>query len=179
VFPTGRKGLKTIDENRKQPSDDPWKFWDEATSEEKRLEGAELDIRGTFHPEEGVPFRMMPSGPRSCLRAGNWMISTRKQNNGTTIEVKYDPVSNLLGDQSRLADDAKRLGLRYTHNARGYYIAEQAKQMAVSNILVCYVLLFVYFWNQILTLLLMTALQNLHKRCQMIWLGCARCESNQ
>ncbi len=136
MFPTGRKGLKTIDENRKQPPDDPWKFWDEATSEEKRLEDAELDIRGTFHPEEGVPFQMMPYGPRSYLRAGNWMISTRKQNNGTTIEVKYDPVSNLLGDKSRLADDAKRLGLRYTHNARGYYIAEQAKQMAVSNILV-------------------------------------------
>lgn len=63
------------------------------------------------------------------------MISTRKQNNGTTIEVKYDPVSNLIGDQSRLADDAKRLGLKYTHNARGYYIAEQAKHMAVSDIL--------------------------------------------
>lgn len=135
VFSTGRKGLKTIDQNRKQPPDDPWKFWEEATAEEKRLEDAELAARDAFHPVEFVPFRMMAAGPRSQLRAGSWMISTCAQNNGTTIEVKYDPVLKILGDHSRLANDAKRLGMRYTHSSRQHYISEQAKHMAVSSLL--------------------------------------------
>ena len=132
AFCTGRKSLRTIDENRSQAPDDPWKFWEEATADEKRSEDAELKAHPTFQPQDHVPYKLMSQGPRSSLRIGNWSVATQHQNNGTTIKVNYDPVSKLLGDRCRLATDAKRLGLRFTHGSRQSYISTQKQHMTVS-----------------------------------------------
>jgi hypothetical protein len=123
----GRKARFTIDQLRKQAPDDPWKFWDDSTAEEERLQNQELYEDDSFTPEPNVAFRMMPSGPQSSISVGSWKLDTKKQNNGSTIQIKFDPASNLLGNRARLANDAKRLGLRFTHGNRQRYFSEQAK----------------------------------------------------
>ena len=125
--------FRTIDMGREQPPDDPWAFWDEATAEEKRCEDAELAESARFKPENLVGYRMNKQGPKSCVRAGSWMIQTRDHGNGTTIGVRFDPASRMLGDKQRLATDAKRLGLKLYHGGRQHYISEQAKHMENIN----------------------------------------------
>lgn len=126
----GRKGRFTIDQLRKQPPDDPWQFWDDATAEEERLEDDELHAHYSFIPEPLVAYRMMPAGPQSSLHLGSWKLDTVKQNNGSTIQVRFDPASQLLGSRARLANDAKRLGLRFTHGNRQRYFSEQSQHMS-------------------------------------------------
>jgi hypothetical protein len=127
--PSGPR-FKTIDVGRQQPPDDPWAFFEKAVETEKRLEEAELFRGSGFIPEKLVPFKMAAAGPQSSVSAGSWKMDTKEQNNGTTIQILFDPVSKMLGNQTRIAHDAKKLGLKFYHGSRQHYVSEQAKHMA-------------------------------------------------
>ena len=61
----------------------------------------------TFRAEAHVPYQMMSEGPHSTTRAGSWKFDTRPQNNGSTIQICFDPVAQILGEHTRLANDAQ------------------------------------------------------------------------
>lgn len=122
----GRKGLRTIDVGRPQPPDDPWKFWEENTDArgEKKVWPEEMPDVSSFEPKDYVSYKMTAAGPPSKVRAGNWIFKTHQHKNGTAIEVKYDPISKMLGDYNRHARDVKNLGLR-SRNQQMLYMSEQ------------------------------------------------------
>jgi len=67
----------------------------------------EMSRSTAFRPEAHVPYQMMAEGPHSSTRAGSWKFDTRPQNNGSTIQIRFDPVAQILGEHTRLANDAQ------------------------------------------------------------------------